>query len=214
MAYIGEGSAGQVLQAVGTTGSSKYSTATYPVTAGTSGKILISDGTNIISSTPTYPNSAGTSGNILQSDGTNFVSTAGSGLLVASNTLTNSQIKNLHATPIDAIGPPGSGKVIVPLIVSMKMNYGGTNVFTAPVGINLTYGTATIIFTGVLANAQIVAAATQFASTIPGGQQAGANTLFDNISVKFFNPSGTEIAGNAANNNTITWSIIYQIVSI
>jgi len=29
-----------------------YSTATYPATAGTSGKILISDGTNIVSSTP------------------------------------------------------------------------------------------------------------------------------------------------------------------
>lgn len=45
-------------------------------TPGTSGKILISDGTNWITSTPTYPSTAGTSGNVLTSDGTNWTSAA------------------------------------------------------------------------------------------------------------------------------------------
>src|SRR5216684_8182542 len=65
--------AGQVLQSGGTASPPSYSTATYPTTAGTSGKILISDGTNIVSSTPTYPNASATSGKIIISDGTNFI---------------------------------------------------------------------------------------------------------------------------------------------
>lgn len=68
--------AGQILQSGGSSADPAYSTATYPSTAGSSGKILISDGTNIISSTPTYPATAGTSGNILTSNGTNWTSAA------------------------------------------------------------------------------------------------------------------------------------------
>jgi len=45
----------------------------------TSGKILIGDGTNFVSSTPTYPTAAGTSGNVLTSDGTNWSSSAAPG---------------------------------------------------------------------------------------------------------------------------------------
>ncbi len=71
----GTATAGQMLQS-GASTTPAWSTATYPATAGSSGKILISDGTNIVSSTPTYPNAAGTSGNVMKSDGTNFVSSA------------------------------------------------------------------------------------------------------------------------------------------
>lgn len=67
--------AGQILQSAGSSADPAFSTATYPSTAGTSGKILISDGTNIISSTPTYPNSASSTGTILRANGTNWVAT-------------------------------------------------------------------------------------------------------------------------------------------
>ena len=50
-----------------------FSTATYPATAGTARKVLMSDGTNFVSSTETYA-APSTSGNILQSDGTNWTS--------------------------------------------------------------------------------------------------------------------------------------------
>lgn len=70
---LGTGSTGQVLQSAGASSDPAYSTATYPSTAGSSGKILISDGTNIVSSTPTYPNAASTSGKVVISNGTNFV---------------------------------------------------------------------------------------------------------------------------------------------
>ncbi len=50
-----------------------WSTPVYPNASATSGKIIISDGTNFIASTPTYPNSATTSGQQLVTDGTNVV---------------------------------------------------------------------------------------------------------------------------------------------
>lgn len=59
-----------------------------------SGKILIGDGTNFISSTPTYPNAAGTSGNVLTSNGTNFTSSSpsavGSLVFIQSQAASNS----------------------------------------------------------------------------------------------------------------------------
>jgi hypothetical protein len=70
-----DASTGKILQSQGASSDPAFSTATYPSTAGTSGKILISDGTNIVSSTPTYPNAASTALKHIKSDGTNFVTT-------------------------------------------------------------------------------------------------------------------------------------------
>jgi len=53
MAGVGPGSAGQVLQSGGNAANPAYSTATYPSTAGTSGNVLTSDGTNWTSSSVT-----------------------------------------------------------------------------------------------------------------------------------------------------------------
>lgn len=53
---VGPGTAGQILQSGGGAANPAYSTATYPSTAGTSGNVLMSDGTNIVS-TPLGGNS-------------------------------------------------------------------------------------------------------------------------------------------------------------
>lgn len=51
-----------------------YSTSTIPTSAGaTAGKIVVSDGTNYVLSTPTFPNASATSGKIIKSDGTNWI---------------------------------------------------------------------------------------------------------------------------------------------
>lgn len=68
----GPGSTGNILQSNAAAAPS-FSSATYPSTAGTSGKVLISDGTNIVSSTPTFPNASATSGKFIRSDGTNWI---------------------------------------------------------------------------------------------------------------------------------------------
>jgi len=69
----GTATANKVLMS-GSSAAPVWSTPTFPNASATSGKIIISDGTNWIASTPTYPAAAGTSGNVLTSDGTNWTS--------------------------------------------------------------------------------------------------------------------------------------------
>lgn len=64
---------GKVLQGQGIGTANAFSTATYPSVSGTSGKVLVSDGTNIVSSTPTFPNASATSGKFIRSDGSNWI---------------------------------------------------------------------------------------------------------------------------------------------
>src|SRR6185295_18778494 len=135
------------------------STPTFPNASATSGKVIKSDGTNWVASTETYA-APGTSGNVLTSDGTNWTSAAPSGgsVLTATVTLTSAQIKALHATPIQLVAAPGSGKAIVVLYGYLgKFVYGGSNVFVAGASqaIKLYYGTTQSIGT-VLSNALLV----------------------------------------------------------
>lgn len=67
------GNSGQLFQSAGNSAIPSWTTATYPSTSDTAGKMLQSDGTNFVSSTSTYPTTSVTSGKILQSDGTNIV---------------------------------------------------------------------------------------------------------------------------------------------
>lgn len=52
LANIAPSTAGQIFQSGGASANPVFSTATYPTTAGTSGNVLTSDGTNFISQTP------------------------------------------------------------------------------------------------------------------------------------------------------------------
>lgn len=72
---IAAAAAGKVMQAQGTSTLPAYTSYTLPTSVGTSGKVLISDGTNYVSSTPTFPNASATSGKRIKSDGTNWVAT-------------------------------------------------------------------------------------------------------------------------------------------
>ncbi len=253
IAATAAGSAGQVLQSGGASADPVYSTATYPSTAGSTGKILISDGTNIISSTPTYPNSAtgtgkilradgtnwvastatypdtaGTSGNVLTSDGTNWVSSAPTGapnVFSISGTLTNAQIKALHATPV-AVIPAIPGKVIFVLGSIFKLVYGGTNAFTnaGAQPLQLTYGSGTGLFavgpvggnSVAMPSAAITTTANNYSTDNVSSGVAGTTVTsslvaaVENVGIYVWNLSATEIAGNAANNNTITYTIAYM----
>jgi len=71
VAATAAGSSGQILRSGGASADPAYSTATYPSTAGTSGNVLTSDGTNFVSSAPAaggvpvfaiYHNNSGSSG--------------------------------------------------------------------------------------------------------------------------------------------------------
>lgn len=214
---LAAGSAGQVLQSGGGSADPAYSTPTYPAASGTSRKILVSDGTNNVYSTETWA-TPGSSGNILTSDGTNWNSSAPlSGLLTyTTTTLTNSQIKNLNGTPVQFIAAPGSGKVLVPVSVVGKLIYGGSNVFTAAASqsVALYWGTTTSSG-AVLSNASIVRAASNYGLN---AFLAGVNNVVianvENVALNLWNPVATEISGNAANNNTMSFSLLYYVISI
>ncbi len=186
------GSAGQVLQSGGASADPSYSTATYPVTSGTSGNVLTSDGTNFVSSAPA----------------------ATAGILVASGNLTNGEIKALHATPKQIIAAPGNGKVIQILNCVATLNYGGTNAFTdaAASQLRVYYSTTTNIMS-ILTAAQILATASQITS----GSPLVFNLTYaavNNLAVNLYNDSATEWAGNAANDNTMSYNITYRILTI
>lgn len=184
---LATGSANQILQSGGASADPTWSTATYPATAGTSGNVLTSDGTNWTSSAPA--------------------------LLVATGTLTNSQIKNIRATPVLAIAAPGSGKAIVPVSVGSRLNYGGTSAFTAAASqtIALYYTSTSFAASITVSNNTLIGNTSSYEFFATGGLSAGVATNKDNRDLYFINSVATEISGNAANDNTISWFIIYYI---
>ncbi|MDD5211391.1 MAG: hypothetical protein PHV62_03185 [Sulfuricurvum sp.] len=68
----GVAAAGKMLQS-GNLATPSWSTPTWPSASGTSGQLIISNGTNNVYSTPTYPNTGGTAGSVIISDGTNKI---------------------------------------------------------------------------------------------------------------------------------------------
>ena len=116
----GTATAGKMLRS-GASTAPTWSTATFPDTAGTSGKILISDGTNIVSSTPTYPNAAGTSGNVITSDGTNFVSSA-----IAASAFNKISVQRITATGAFTYTPTTGTKYAIFELQAAGAGSGGT----------------------------------------------------------------------------------------
>lgn len=194
-----------------------YSTASAAaVLSGTStaNQVLLSGSSTTPSwSTATYPATAGTSGNVLTSDGTNWTSSnARSQLITISGQLTSAQIKALHATPIAVVAAPGATNFIFPISVSLSFVYGGSNVFVAGAAQTVAWYYGTTIFASGLSNAQIVGTTNTITGTntiTPGG----AATLYLNQPVNLYNSVATEISGNAANDNVINYSITYRIVA-
>ncbi|MCF1193408.1 hypothetical protein LRR18_17595, partial [Mangrovimonas sp. AS39] len=99
---------------------------------------------------------------------------------------------------------PGAGKTIIPLYITTKINYGGSNVFVAGASqiIALYYG-ITLLAISAVPNAMIVAANTQMKGTSNPDLGPTLATTIDNVAMNLYNTVATEISGNAANDNTI-----------
>jgi hypothetical protein len=182
---VGPGTAGQAFQAKGVSANPAYTTATYPSTASSSGKILIEDGTNWVASTPAYPNAASTSGKVIVSDGTNFVTSTPTfpNASATSRKIIVSDGTNWVASTETYATPGSSGNV---------MTSNGTNwVSSAPAGGGITINSATATIT----NAQLKAAT---AVQIVAAQGAGTHNYI--VSAQFkLNYGGT----NAFTNNPL-----------
>lgn len=128
--------------------------------------------------------------------------------------LTAAQVNSLRASPVTLVAAAGAGTVICVLSCVAKMTYGGSNVFATSTGsLSLRYGTASgsIALTTAFANAGIIAASDQIASTIPFGfiTSYGSAT---NSPVIVTNSVATEFTGGAG--NTISITITYKVLTL
>jgi hypothetical protein len=158
----------------------------------------------------------GASGNVLTSNGTIWTSASPSGPLSLNSfsvTLTSSQIKAIHGTPIQLVAAPGAAKAIILVSWFSYMSYGGTNAFVAAAAqtIGIYYGTTVSAATGT-ANASITATGPRDDfGPITAIATTGAASI-RNTALNAFNPVATEITGNAAADNTVTLTGLYIIV--
>lgn len=164
--------------------------------------------------------SVGSSGDVLTSNGAGALptfQTPSGGISFVSVTLTNSQIKALHATPIQIIAAPGAGKFISIIKAFGQLNYGGNNAFTNTGSgqINLYYNNGSgQITNAIMSSSAITATATSITYQAQSSILSVASTGLANQAIVAYQTSATEISGNAANDNTITIYVYYTTVTL
>jgi len=169
------------------------------VSPGTSGYVLTSNGA---SAQPTYQTPTGPSG-------LNYVKVS----------LTSTEIKSLVASPKVLVAAQGSGTVIIPLSISAKFTYGGTNVFTNGQTLRVRYGsnTAVSVTSQNLVTITMITASQNlesFQSCFTDASAIGiVTTIAENVQLNLHN-QGTEITGNAANNNTLDIYLMYYVLTL
>jgi len=202
---------------------STNTTSTTNLQAGSGGiKIpAFAEGALVTSSAGVISTVTGTAGYVLTANtaGTapSFQQLGGaSGVQTVQRVLTNTEIKNLVATPITIISAPGSGKFIRIINGIGKLNYGGNNAFTNPSNSNLQLqyeGGIIQAVNNILANTQVTATSNQIESNNPSIVSQAASAV-ENQGIKAANTGASDFAGNAANDNTITVFITYQVLTL
>lgn len=167
----------------------------------------------------------GTSGQVLTSNGAaalpTFQSFGSLVILHTTITLTSAQIKAITTTPITIVAAQGAGTVVVPLLATTKFVYGGTNAFTGGGSNNavvLTFVGATpssSVGNAVVSDATITGTTTTYSFSAFNQSTRSSITAAscENSALIAFSP-GIALTGNAANNNTLTIDLFYQVLSI
>lgn len=182
----------------------------------TKGNIIVGDG----SGQPSVL-SVGSNNTILISDSSQStgIKWSSSGLPTnqlysVSGTLTSTQIKSLYSSPITVISAPGSGNVIIIIDGSLKYTYGGNNVFTGTGDLGFTYsGTAlsagNVSYIMMLENTYMTSTNSRYRSG-SSLYQASNFSVFDNTGIQITN-TNANYGGNAANDNIVSYNLIYTI---
>jgi hypothetical protein len=154
---------------------------------------------------------------IANNSGTVILHDDSTSMRLATKNLTSAQVKALRATPQTIIPAPGAGKLIVVESAVLQLNYGGTNAFTETTdnlvlqytdsGTDITGSIETTGFIDQTADTIAIVRPTTIAAM-------AAATAGVNEAVELFNTGDGEIAGNAANNNTLNVTILYRVVDV
>ena len=137
-------------------------------------------------------------------------------------TLTNSQVRNLGNSSVTLINAPGIGKVIAIEHACVKLNVGATaTAFSGSGNLQIGYGRAPTvspsnqdIITNAMVNASLGATTNQLARTFATANTGAAYSLSSNMAIVLYKSTAAVLGGNAANDNTITVSLTYQILTI
>lgn len=140
-----------------------------------------------------------------------------SAMQYADVTLSNSEIKNARATPVELVAAQGAGNAIFFMGAQLKLNYGGTNAFTETAdnfAIKYTDGSGVAVSQTIENTGFIDQTADTMTNALPVADAIVAAASAENQALVIHNTGDGEIAGNAGNDNTITLRIFYQVVAI
>jgi hypothetical protein len=140
---------------------------------------------------------------------------AGEGRLqFADVVLTSTQVKALRATPITLVAAQGAGKFIKLEGAVLKLNYGGSNGFTETadnLAIRLTDGSGAIVSQAIESTGFIDQTADTISNAEPKIDAIVASASAENEALVLHNTGDGEIAGNAADDNTLSVRVYYTV---
>lgn len=179
-------------------------------TAGTNGEVLIA----ATGADPAFAALTSTGGSITFTPGANTLNLDVSSDFLKTITvqLTSAEVKNLMGTPQIIIPAPAAGKIINIINGVAKLVYGGTNAFTNPQQLDLEYNGVV----GILASTTGAGFIDQTADMYNGfiNQEIVTPDTIEAKAVVLANNAGSDITGNAANDNSLIITITYQILTI
>lgn len=131
--------------------------------------------------------------------------------------LSNADIKAIRATPITVVSAPAAGNVIMFMGAMLKLNYGGTNVFTEA-GDNLAFrytnGSGAIVSQTIETTGFIDQAADTITNALPKIDAIVAASASEAQALVLHNIGGAEISGNAGNDNTVNLRVYYLVQAL
>lgn len=134
----------------------------------------------------------------------------------ATVSLTSAQVKALTTTQIELVAAPGAGKVVKFMGAQLKLVYGGTNAFTEAgdnLAVKYTDDSGAQVSQDIEMTGFIDQTASTYTNAEPKIDAIVAATAAENQALVLDNLNA-DIAGNAANDNTLEISIAYRIVEI